>query len=277
MSEKDNNTNVQKETDKLFDLKVLEVKNTLPEIKLPRPVDPRLPTIPGLVLFVARCRSGKSNFIMNYLFSENYLGGKVNVFDVIYYVSPTCRMDKSTQVLFREDLEDKVIVFEDIDNVDAFIQNILDYQESFPVNDEDNPRPLVCIVLDDISGALKRSSATTHLCSRYRHYNIHLIISNQTLRDLPTVCRSMADSVFLAQTTSVMERQKVMEEYGDLYKNKKKLQIKDFYILIFNHELGKEYFLLYKNFANRSLAQDYCFNFINLQQKCIILNAQNLD
>ena len=220
MSEKDNNTNVQKETDKLFDLKVLEVKNTLPEIKLPRPVDPRLPTIPGLVLFVARCRSGKSNFIMNYLFSENYLGGKVNVFDVIYYVSPTCRMDKSTQVLFREDLEDKVIVFEDIDNVDAFIQNILDYQESFPVNDEDNPRPLVCIVLDDISGALKRSSATTHLCSRYRHYNIHLIISNQTLRDLPTVCRSMADSVFLAQTTSVMERQKVMEEYGDLYKNK---------------------------------------------------------
>lgn len=345
MSEKDNNTNVEKETDKLFDLKVLEVKNTLPEIKLPRPVDPRLPTIPGLVLFVARCRSGKcldgnselklkngnlvklrdvklgdsiltkegystitkkynqgqkecftiqtkstsltatldhkidtqmglkrlgyilennipiqtisgfeeieisnsvgvletfdievnnkshtfyannisvknSNFIMNYLFSENYLGGKVNVFDVIYYVSPTCRMDKSTQVLFREDLEDKVIVFEDIDNVDAFIQNILDYQESFPVNDEDNPRPLVCIVLDDISGALKRSSATTHLCSRYRHYNIHLIISNQTLRDLPTVCRSMADSVFLAQTTSVMERQKVMEEYGDLYKNK---------------------------------------------------------
>ena len=206
--------------DKNFDLKILEVKNVLPEIKLPRPVDARLPTIPGLQLFVARCRSGKSNMLMNFLFSENFWGGPINVFDVIYYVSPTCRMDKSTQILFREDLEDKVIVFEDTDNVDGFIQNILDYQESFPVNDEDNPRPLVCVVLDDISGVLKRSSATTHLCSRYRHYNINLIISNQTLRDLPPVCRSMADSVFLAQTTSVMERQKVMEEYGDLYKNK---------------------------------------------------------
>ena len=206
----------------MFDLKVLEVKNTLPEIKFPRPIDCRLPTIPGLQLYVARCRSGKSNFLMNMLFGENFWGGKVNVFDVIYYISPTCRMDKSTQILFRKDLEDKVIVFEDTSEgaVDAFIRNILEYQESFPVNDPKNPRPLVCVVLDDISGVLKRSSATTHLCSRYRHYNINLIISNQTLRDLPPVCRSMADSVFLAQTTSIMERQKVMEEYGDIYKNK---------------------------------------------------------
>ena len=45
--EKDNNTNIKKDTTQLFDLKVLEVKNTLPEIKLPRPIDPRLPTIPG--------------------------------------------------------------------------------------------------------------------------------------------------------------------------------------------------------------------------------------
>ena len=75
----------------------------------------------------------------------------------------------------------------------------------------------------------------------------------------------------------IIEKLDFFIKNGDLDKNKKKLQIKDFYILIFNHELGKEYFLLYKNFANRSLAQDYCFNFINLQQKCIILNAQNLD
>lgn len=332
---------------KQFDLKVLEVKNTLPEVQLPREVDSRLPTVPGLQLFIARCRSGKcldgdckvklkngelkilkdvvvgdyvktkegyskvkefyvqgkkecveirtestslratlehkidtpiglkrlktilseklkilttngyeeivshehvgkldtydievdntshtfyannisvknSNMLMNFLFGEQFWGGPTNIFDVIYYVSPTCRMDKSTQILFRDELQDKVIVYEDMENVDAFIKNVMDYQDSFPNDDPKNPKPLVCIVIDDANGssAMGRSGVITNLATKFRHYNINIIYSNQNIRGLPSVVRAMADSVFLAKTTSVMERQKVMEEYGDIYGNK---------------------------------------------------------
>ena len=130
-------------------------------------------------------------------------------------------MDSSTQLLFREEFEEKVIVYEDTDNLDSFIQNIMDYQSSFPIDDEDNPRPLIAIVMDDISGALKRNKLTTHLSSRYRHFSIgQLIYINQTLKDLPAVCRTTAENVFVAKTTSILEQQKILDEWSDLYEHR---------------------------------------------------------
>ena len=38
-------------------LTVMEVKDTLPVIPLPRPIDPRLPTIPGVCVLIMRVRS----------------------------------------------------------------------------------------------------------------------------------------------------------------------------------------------------------------------------
>ncbi len=55
------------------------------------------------------------------------------------------------------------------------------------------------------------------------------------------------------------------------------LQISDFFIVVFDSDLGKEYMLLYKNFSTRILASDYCINYLNFLQKCLIVNAQNLN
>ena len=48
------------------------------------------------------------------------------------------------------------------------------------------------------------------------------------------------------------------------------------YIVIFNNDLSNEYLLLFKNFTSRNLAKDYCLNYLDSLQNCLIVNVQNL-
>ena len=59
--------------------------------------------------------------------------------------------------------------------------------------------------------------------------------------------------------------------------NELPLKINDFFIVVFNSDLDNEYILLYKNFSTRILASDYCLKHLNFLQKCLIVNAQNLN
>jgi len=49
--------------------------------------------------------------------------------------------------------------------------------------------------------------------------------------------------------------------------------IDDFYIMAFKSEIGIEYFLLYKNFTNRSEAKNYCLNFLPKIDKCLVVDT----
>ena len=60
----------------------------------------------------------------------------------------------------------------DVESVNEIIQSITERQEEFDVNDPDNLPPRLCLVLDDISGALKRDARAAHSFSRYRHNNL---------------------------------------------------------------------------------------------------------
>ena len=55
------------------------------------------------------------------------------------------------------------------------------------------------------------------------------------------------------------------------------LNKKDFFIVVFNHEINNEYLLLYKNFSSRDSAFEYCSKYLNFLQKCLIVNAQKLN
>ena len=55
------------------------------------------------------------------------------------------------------------------------------------------------------------------------------------------------------------------------------LNRKDLYIVAFNHNLGNEYLLVYKDFLSRNLALDYCSKYLNFLPNCLIVNVQNLD
>ena len=69
----------------------------------------------------------------------------------------------------------------------------------------------------------------------------------------------------------------LMKEKFDFMKNQNTLKISDFFIVVFNNDLDNEYMLLYKNFSTRILASNYCLKYLNILQKCLIVNAQNLN
>ena len=196
------------------DMKIYEVKDERPQLPLPRPLNPNLPDIPGILLFIMKCKSGKTNFIANLLNREEYFEG---LFEKIYIISPTVKIDKSSQLYFREEVEDLYEIRDDVENVNEIIGSIIKHQEEFDVNDPDNLPPRICLVLDDISGALKRNALVSHIFSRYRHYNMTIILSNQTIKTLPTVCRSMATAVFLSSCYSTIEKEKMLEEWAEYY------------------------------------------------------------
>ena len=75
----------------------------------------------------------------------------------------------------------------------------------------------------------------------------------------------------------VKEKFDFMTNQNNNYINDLPLKINDFFIVFFNSDLDNEYMLLYKNFSTRILATDYCLKQLNFLQKCLIVNAQNLN
>ena len=51
---------------------------------------------------------------------------------------------------------------------------------------------------------------------------------------------------------------------------------KDLYISAFISNSSAEYFLLYKNFQSRNIAQNFCEKYTYFVDKCLIVNVQNL-
>jgi len=75
----------------------------------------------------------------------------------------------------------------------------------------------------------------------------------------------------------VKEKFDFMTNKNNNHINDLPLKINDFFIVVFNSDLDNEYILLYKNFSTRILASDYCLKHLNFLQKCLIVNAQNLN
>ena len=50
--------------------------------------------------------------------------------------------------------------------------------------------------------------------------------------------------------------------------------LENFYILSLNSDIGVEYFLLYKSFETREAAKNYCLNFLNKIEKCLIVDTK---
>lgn len=70
----------------------------------------------------------------------------------------------------------------------------------------------------------------------------------------------------------------VNEKRISLLENKKLIiQPEHLLIVMFDNSLGKEYFLLYKNFKTRLNAENYCDKYVFFLDKCLVVNVQNLD
>lgn len=185
--------------------KILKVKDP-PKEKI-KPLHPHLPAPPALLLMISPIRTGKSTIISNLLLNSDFFGQ--DYFDEITVISPTIFNDKTSRFL------KKVADCHDV-YTDELVQGIIDRQTSY---DDLEDRPDVALVLDDIIGQIRREAYLNHLASRFRHYNIKLLLmSSQNYRVVSPIIRSNATHMIIGSPfPNNKELGKISEELGDQF------------------------------------------------------------
>ncbi len=196
--------------------KIIPVRDPDPVPSRHPPVHPHLPQIDGfgggaLLLLVAPVRCGKSCLINSLLLGSREMGfyDGQDRFDQVSIISQSIANDITSRFLRK--------AFDTHDSYDdSIIDGIVERQKSY----EKEEQPEIAIVLDDCLGTIKREAKINHLCSRYRHFNIRLlIISSQKFRgSVSPVIRTNATNVIIGSPfPNQKELSAVGEEYGDSF------------------------------------------------------------
>ena len=194
---------------------------TIVPVKDPDPVKskhgdihPNLPQIDGfgggaLLLMISPVRTGKSTIINSLMLGSKDMGfydGQER-FDNVSIISQTIANDITSRFMRK--------AFETYDSYDdSIIDGIIERQKSY----EKEEQPEIAVILDDCLGTIKREAKINHLCSRYRHFNIRLlIISSQKFKgSVSPVVRTNATNVIVGSPfPNQKELSAVAEEYGD--------------------------------------------------------------
>tara|TARA_R110002073_G_scaffold124671_2_gene268997 strand:+ start:2110 stop:2889 length:780 start_codon:yes stop_codon:yes gene_type:complete len=193
-----------------IDLDILPVKEDGTEQKLSKPLHPHLPNIANgqVGILISPVKTGKSTIISNLLLNPNFYKDQ---FDMVYIISNTINNDRTSRYLKEEFPE---TIFDDLSRIDEVIQNIINYQDSFPRGE----KPFIAVVLDDFLG-IKKSSKINYLATRARHYNIGLLLfASQLFRGLETTIRQNATFAIIGSPNpNEKEILKMSEEFGDRY------------------------------------------------------------
>lgn len=179
-----------------------------------KPHHPYLPAVDvdvqgggSLLLMISPVKTGKSTIISNLFLNEDFYGQEF--FDDVVIISNTIKNDVTSRFLNK--------AFEVYDFYsDEIIDGIVEKQKTFEKVDQ----PQIAVVLDDCLGSIKRESKINHLASRYRHFNIKLlIISSQKFTGSvsPIVRANATDVIIGSPFPNQKELGRVAEEYGDLF------------------------------------------------------------
>lgn len=184
----------------------------LPDTKGLPPVHPHLPQISGhgggaCLLMISPVKTGKSTIVSNLLLNKDFYDGQER-FDSVHVISNTIANDVTSRFL------KKAFDVYDMYN-DSIVDGIVERQKSFEKEDQ----PEIAVVIDDCLGSIKREAKINHLCSRFRHFNIKLlIISSQNFRSCSPVIRQNATNVIIGSPfPNRKELFKVAEEYGSVF------------------------------------------------------------
>lgn len=176
------------------------------------PIHEHLPQIAGpgggaLVLMVSPVKTGKSTLISNMLLNDAFYDAQER-FDSTTIISNTIANDVTSRFLAK--------AFNTYESYcDSTIDGIVSHQKSFDKEDQ----PEIAVVLDDCLGSIRREAKINHLASRFRHFNIKLlIISSQNFRSCSPIIRQNATNVIVGSPfPNQKELGKMAEEYGDVF------------------------------------------------------------
>jgi hypothetical protein len=220
-------------------LEVLKVKDVKKKINpLDKKLHPNLPRHPFLQLLCAPPKAGKSNLIMNMLFNQEFYNAQ-EYWDEVIFISPTAEYDHTLKN-FLPMLENCVRITdpEEIVNLEGILREICKGQADLKKKNEEMKR--ILIVLDDCISFLKPIAV---LCSKYRHYNLSIIITSQSFRSIPLITRNCAGSVIIFHLNSGKEWEKITEEHGDNFSSdfesiaKKNTEVKYSFVMLNNESM----------------------------------------
>lgn len=186
-------------------LKVLPVRMKKEEvsIKIPWPLQQ-----PHFILVICGpCKSGKGVLVMN-LLKNNHFGYR-QYYKKFIYISPTLPSDKTGQILYKD--EDVVKITDNLEHLNEILKMVVEQQK----NEIDEP---LLLVLDDCLGLLgNNASYFSTLCSKFRHYNMSIIVTTQNFRSIPLICRSNASAYVLFKSHNKTEVSKMDDELGGIF------------------------------------------------------------
>jgi hypothetical protein len=201
--------------------KVLTVKDPEFNEKPRKQIHPNLPQIYGygqgaLVLMISPVRTGKSTIINNLLLNSKFYGQ--DAFDSVKIISNTIANDLTSRYLKEAfDVSDYY--------ADSLIDGIVESQKSYEKEDQ----PEIALIIDDCLGSIKREAKLNHLASRYRHYNIKLLLMSSqkfTGSVSPVIRANVTNLIVGSPFPNKKELDRIFEEYGDVvggYDNMKKI------------------------------------------------------
>ena len=207
-----------------------------------------LPQIDGpgagaLVLLISPIRTGKSTLISNLMLNDEFYDAQER-FDTTTIISNTIANDVTSRFLAK--------AFDTHDSYnDSIIDGIVTQQKSYEKEDQ----PEIAVILDDCLGSIRREARINHLCSRFRHFNIKLlIISSQNFRSCSPIIRQNATNVIVGSPfPNQKELGKMSEEYGDVFGGDKR------WLEIYKLATPEKYCFLHMDFQSNPPKAYRCF------------------
>ena len=175
-----------------------------PKEKPRKVLHPNLPELPTIMVLVAPTKSGKSTILsILFLRDEFYKGA----FDNVTIMSNTIDQDVTSRFLRKAC--DCYTGYDD--NV---LAGLIENQKQF----DDDSRPFIGMIFDDILGSVKRNSYLTHLVTRSRHYGVGLLaVSVQSFKAVGPTIRNNTNAFICGNLQNMSELDKISSEFSGMF------------------------------------------------------------
>ena len=182
---------------------ILPVKDA-PKEKQRKQIHPNLPELPCIMTLVAPTKSGKSTILSNLLLRDDFYKGAM---DNVTIMSNTIEQDVTSRFLRKSC--DCYTGYDD--NV---LASLIEQQKQF----DDEDRPFIGLIFDDILGSVKRNSYLNHLVTRSRHYGVGLLaISVQSFKAVGPTIRNNTNAFICCNLQNMSELEKISQEFSGMF------------------------------------------------------------
>ena len=186
------------------------------KVRLPRELNPILPDISKkqLILLIGGVSTGKTTFLTSLLYHDDFMN---NMFQLKYIISPSIYNDRSARA-FRED--DNAILLDMYS--DEAIEQIIENQK-LQEGETFATQPFSLLLLDDCvegnhRGTGSNNSKISQLCTRFRHLNLNIILSAQSINQgFSSLIRCNARQIILKKMRNSSELKKFESQFSDLF------------------------------------------------------------